>query len=152
MKVKGDYIEGILSIDLVSQGKFKKKRICGSHPKSEERIKMKSLFVDTNCVNENGSICINDIVIENMKLDAGEKVIVYQDADSWEAEIVHDNNKWGCVLSSNARKISQERLEGQQEGFLNGCLLQSYWMLLILKELNYSASDIEIVKAKLGLK
>ena len=48
-----------------------------------------------------------------------EKVIAYQDADSWDAEIVYADHKWGVVLLSDAKEISRERQEGYREGFFS---------------------------------
>lgn len=113
---------------------------------------MKTIFIDTNSINENGSLCINEIVIKNMGLQKGEKVIAYQDADSWEAEIVFIKNRWGVVLTSDTKEISKDRQEGHDEGFWNGYYLQSIRLIHVLKELNYSIDNIEKIKEKLGIK
>lgn len=55
---------------------------------------MKSIFIDTNSIDENGNFYINEIIAKNMKLRNGEKVVAYQDGDSWEAKIVCCENKW----------------------------------------------------------
>ena len=114
--------------------------------------KMKWIFIDTNMINENGSIHVSDILVENLNLQVGEKVIVYQDADSWQAEIVYDKNCWGAMIVSEAHIIEKERQEGQKDGFWAGYCVQSMNLLKVLEQLEYSAADIEIIKHKLGLK
>lgn len=113
---------------------------------------MKTIFVDTNSLNENGTLCINEIIINNMELHHGEKVIAYQDADSWEAEIVYADHKWGVVLLSDAKEISKERQEGHQEGFWGGYHLRSIQLIRVLEDLNFSADVIQDVRNKLGIK
>lgn len=113
---------------------------------------MKSLFIDTNLINKNGSIQISDVLVKNLDLQPGEKVIVYQDADSWQAEVVHDKNYWGAMLISEAREIGKERKEGQEEGFWEGYYTQSIRLLKVLEQLEYSVADIEKIKNRLGLK
>ena len=113
---------------------------------------MKSVFVDTNLVNENGTLCINEIVINSMELHDGEKVIAYQDADSWDAEIVYADHKWGVVLLSDAKEISRERQEGHREGFWEGYYVQSMRLIRVLEDLSFSADVIQNVRNKLGIK
>lgn len=113
---------------------------------------MKTIFVDTNSVNEDGSLCISEIFINNMNLKIGEKVIAYQDADSWDAEIVFSRNKWGVKLISDIKEISKERQEGHKEGFGDGYFVQSINIFRVLRDLNYSTNDIEMIKHKLGIK
>lgn len=113
---------------------------------------MKTIFVDTNSINENGSLCINELIIKNLGLEVGEKVIAYQDEDSWEAQIVFLENQWGVELISDTREVSRERQEGHQEGFWEGYYVQSINLLRVLKDLNFSANDIEKIKKRLGIK
>lgn len=113
---------------------------------------MKAIFIDTNSVNENGTLCINEFIIKNMELQKNEKVVAYQDEDSWEAEIVFDANNWGVVLHSNTKEISKERQEGHDEGFWWGYYLQSIRLIQILQDLNYSSTEIEKIKERLGIK
>ena len=49
---------------------------------------MKYIFIDTNSVNEKGSYDIWDGYVKSKKLKDGDKVIAYQEKDSWIAEIV----------------------------------------------------------------
>jgi len=113
---------------------------------------MKWISIDTNLINENGSIHVGDIFVETLDLQLGEKVIVYQDADSWQAEIVYDKNCWGAKIISEAQIIEKERQEGQKDGFWAGYCVQSMNLLRVLEQLEYSVTDIEIIKNKLGLK
>ena len=78
---------------------------------------MKSLFIDTNLINKNGSIQINDMLVKNLDLQVGEKIIVYQDADSWQAEVVYDKNCWSVMIISEAQAIKEEHKQGHEEGF-----------------------------------
>lgn len=49
---------------------------------------MKTLFIDTNMGNSDGSYFIHDIEVKSMQLKPGETVIAYQDDDMWTAEVV----------------------------------------------------------------
>ena len=112
---------------------------------------MKKVFIDTNMRTQNNTILISKFIADNMELQAGERVIAYQDADSWEAEIVYENGEWGVTLLSETQEISKERQEGQEEGFWNGYYVQSMQLLNVLKELNFPEKDMEEIKEKLGL-
>ena len=52
---------------------------------------MKKVFIDTNLRTQNNTIQISKFIADNMELQAGERIIAYQEADSWEAEIVYEN-------------------------------------------------------------
>ncbi len=110
---------------------------------------MKKVFIDTNLRTKNNTILIGNFIADNMELQAGERVIAYQDADSWEAEIVYENGEWGVVLLSDAKEISKERQEGHEEGFWQGYYVQSMQLLTALKELNLPEKDVEAIKEKL---
>lgn len=112
---------------------------------------MKKLFIDTNARAQNSTILVSNIIADNMGLQAGERVIAYQDADSWEAEVVYENREWGVVFLSDAKEISKERQEGHEEGFWNGYYAQSVRLLTALKQLDFPEKDVEAVKEKLGL-
>lgn len=113
---------------------------------------MKTIFIDTNSVNEDGSYYVDELLIKNMELSVGEKVIAYQDEDSWEAEIVMCGNKWGALFVSDSREISAERQQGHTEGFWSGYYVQSRRLIYVLEHLNYSAQAIDEIKEKLGIK
>ena len=113
---------------------------------------MKTIFVDTNSVNENGTLRIHEIIVKNMGLQVGEKVIAYQDSDWWEAEIVFENDNWGVVLNSDTYVVSRERQEGHDEGYWHGYYMQCARGILLWEKLNYSETEIEKIKAKLGIK
>lgn len=113
---------------------------------------MKTIFIDTNSVNEDGSYYIDELLIKNIKLSVGEKVTAYQDADAWEAEIVLCGDKWGAVPISGSREISPDRQEGHTEGFWWGYYVQSKRLVNVMEHLNYSAKAIDEIKEKLGIK
>lgn len=113
---------------------------------------MKSIFIDTNNQNDDGTLKVHELVINNMNLQNGEKVIAYQEEECWEAEIVCKNNCWSVNLLSETKEVSKERQLGQEEGFQQGCLVQSMRLLHALQSLGYSAEEIEKMKQKLGLK
>ena len=113
---------------------------------------MKSILIDTNFVNDNGTLKINEFMIANLGLQNGEHVLAYQEEDFWEAEIVYEDNGWGVKLLSDAKNLSKERRIGQVEGFRQGCLVQSMRLLQAMQSLDYSAEEIEKMKQKLGLK
>lgn len=110
---------------------------------------MKKIFIDTNLRTQNNTIQISKFIADNMELQAGERVIAYQDADAWEAELVYENGEWGVVLLSDAKEISKERQEGHEEGFWNGYYMQSMRLLTALRELNFPEKDVEAIKEKL---
>jgi len=110
---------------------------------------MKKVFIDTNLRTQNNTIQISKFIADNMGLQAGDRVIAYQDADSWEAEIVYENGEWGVVLLSDAKRISKERQEGHEEGFWNGYYAQSMRLLTVLKEMNWPEKDVEAIRGKL---
>lgn len=113
---------------------------------------MKTLFIDANFSNGDDSLFISEFIAKNMDLKVGERVIAYQDGDSWDAEIFLSNGKWGVKLISDTKEISKDRQEGHREGFWEGYYVQSINILRVLKNLNYSSSEIEIIKLKLGIK
>lgn len=113
---------------------------------------MKSVFIDTNNQNDDGTLKVHEFVIHNLNLQNGEKVIAYQEEDYWEAEIVCKNNCWSVKLLSETKEVSKERQLGQEEGFQHGCLVQNMRLLQVLQNLGYSAEEIERVKQKLRLK
>lgn len=82
---------------------------------NEKGINKKAVFVDTNSINENGSLKIHELIVNNMGLQKGEKVTAYQEEDSWEAEIVYEDNCWGVRLLSDLREVSKERQEGNSK-------------------------------------
>ncbi|MCM1119236.1 MAG: hypothetical protein NC543_07745 [bacterium] len=94
---------------------------------------MKAIFIDTNSVNEDGSFYIDELLVKNMGLIAGERVIAYQDADSWEAQIVLCKDRWGAVLNTESREISPDRQEGHAEGFWRGYYVQSRRLISVLE-------------------
>ena len=60
---------------------------------------MKKIFIDTNLRTQNNTIQISKFIADNMELQVGERVIAYQEADSWEAEIVYENGEWVFACS-----------------------------------------------------
>lgn len=113
---------------------------------------MKTIFIDVNVRTLDNTISISTFIVDNMELQAGERVIAYQDADVWDAEIVCKDGEWGVVLLSESKEISKERQEGQEEGFWNGYYLQGMRMLRALKELNIPENDVVAIKEKLRLR
>lgn len=113
---------------------------------------MKTIFIDTNLVNDNGSVKIDEFIINNMELQKGERVFACQEGDCWEAEIVYEDTCWCVKLLSETKEVSKERQMGQEEGFWNGYYVQSMRMLRVLQSLNYSSEEIKKVKEKLDIK
>lgn len=119
---------------------------------ANSRYKRKTVFIDTNCQNEDGSIKIHELIVKNMRLQHGEKVIAYQEEDWWDAEIVQKEDCWSVEILSEPKRVSKERQDGHREGFTEGRYAQSIFLLRVLQNLNYSVEEIEKVKEKLGLK
>lgn len=117
----------------------------------EKKIKKRSVFVDTNSVNTDGSYVIHEIEIRSRGLEPGDTVIAYQDADKWEAEITFADDVWGVKLKSEAKEVSRERQEGHTEGFTQGVCLQKINTIKILKLLNAPEKLVEQVMAKLNI-
>ena len=113
---------------------------------------MKSIFIDTNWQNEDGSIKLHELIVKNMELQPGEKVIAYQEEDWWDAEIVQKEDCWSVEILSEPKRVSKERQVGHIEGRQYGIYMQSISLLRVLQNLNYSAEEIEKVKEKLGIK
>lgn len=113
---------------------------------------MKAVFIDTNFIKDNGSIRIHDLIVNNMALQNGEKVIAYQEEDCWEAEIVQEDGYWIVTLLSEAKKVSKERQEGHVEGYREGMYVQGIRVLRVLQMMNYSSEEIDKIKEHLDLK
>ena len=113
---------------------------------------MKSIFIDTNWQNEDGSIKLHELIVKNMDLQPGERVIAYQEEDWWDAEIVQKEDCWSVEILSEPKRVSKERQEGHTEGYMEGIYVQSMRVFRTLELLNYSKEEIERVKEKLGLK
>lgn len=114
-------------------------------------MKKRSVFVDTNSLNNDGSCAIHEIEIRSRGLEPGDTVIAYQDADKWEAEITFVDDVWGVKLLSETEEVSQERQEGHAEGFAQGVCLQKILTIRILKLLNAPQSLIEQVVEKMNI-
>lgn len=112
---------------------------------------MKYVFIDTNSLNEDGSYYIWDGYVKSKELKVGEKVIAYQEKDSWIAEIVLSDNGYGVALTSEATEISDERFEGHVEGFNYGMSVQKQITINILENLEIDSEIIDIVKEKLEI-
>ena len=111
----------------------------------------KTVFIDTNMVNEDGSYFISDIIIRKRKYVVGDIVTAYQDYDAWKARIVNTDGTWGVELLSDAETISDDRYEGHQEGYAFGAYIQNLAMIRILQNLNVPSDLIETVKQKLDM-
>ena len=112
---------------------------------------MKYVFIDTNSMNEDGSYYVWDGYVKSKKLKVGDEVIAYQEKDSWLAEIVMSDNRYGVILTSEAKEISDERYEGHSEGFNNGMSVQKQITINVLENLNIDSKVIDAVKEKLGI-
>lgn len=114
-------------------------------------MKMKTIFIDTNMINEDGSYFIPDIIIRKRGYLVGDIVTAYQDTDAWKAKIVNTNGTWGVELLSEAEQISDDRYEGHQEGFAEGVLVQNLNIIRVLQDQDVPANIIEAVKRKLDM-
>lgn len=56
------------------------------------------------------------------------------------------------MLKSDTYEVSKERQEGYTEGILDGYYIQCVRVIQILEKLNYSETEIEMIKSKLGIK
>ncbi len=97
---------------------------------------LKLVLFDTNSYNEDGTYWIDDIVIRGKNLKIGERVIVYQDNEEWEAEITFDGENWGVKLLSDAWVVSDDRCKGRHEGFYDGYYCQLRFVDRVLEQLD----------------
>ena len=117
----------------------------------EVRMDRKIIQIDTNSVNDNGNIFVQEIIAKYMKLKDGEAVIAYQESDEWDAEVIFENGQCGIILKSDARTISLERQKGHSEGFWSGVYLQTS---IIFHTLDAMDVDMQLkidLKKRLGL-
>lgn len=114
-------------------------------------MKKQVVFIDSNCTNDDGSYYIEELIVKSKKLKKGDAVIAYQDNEEWDAEISFSNNKWGAILKSEARLISQERYEGHKEGYWEGCYNQRHILLILLENLQAPETLILEIKQWMGI-
>ena len=112
---------------------------------------MKSVFIDTNLRYEDLSYFLHEMIVRRLNLSVGDIVTAYQDNEAWKGEIVRTNGIWGIMLLSDAEQISDDRYEGQQEGYLHGRMMQNLFMIRVLQNLNVSAELIDTVKRRLDM-
>lgn len=112
---------------------------------------MKYVFIDTNSTNEDGSYYIWDGYVKSKNLKVGDKVIAYQEKDSWLAEIVVSAKGYGVMLKSETKEISDERYGGHIEGFNNGMSVQKQITINVLQNLGIDSVVIDAVKEKFGI-
>ena len=93
----------------------------------------KFVFFDTNSPIDDSSevyrICPGDLA-------EGDLVTAYMENEEWDAQVVRRGEQWGIELLSEAREISGERYEGQQEGYAHGMLVQKQRALRVLEGLD----------------
>lgn len=111
----------------------------------------KVINIDTNSVNNNGSIFVHEIIAQYMKLKNGETVIAYQESDEWDAEVLFENGQCGIILKSDARPVSLERQRGHSEGFMSGRYIQTAIIFNILEEMDVDLKLKIEIKKRLGL-
>lgn len=112
---------------------------------------MNYVFIDTNSINDDGSYYIWDGYIKMKNLHIGDEVIAYQEKDCWIAEIVLSGNRYGVILKSEAKEISDDRFEGHAEGFNYGMSVQKQITINILENLDIAPEVITAVRVKLGI-
>jgi hypothetical protein len=88
----------------------------------------KTVFFDTNVLNENGSYSLSWIVAKAMNLNPGDVVTAIQDNEEWDAKVVLDDDKWGLEIISDAKEFSIERSKGHDEGFWWGYRYQQVFL------------------------
>lgn len=114
-------------------------------------LKKEFLFIDTNSTNYEGMYFVNELEIKSKNLNIGDLIIAYQDNEEWDARILFNDGKWGVTLESEARVISNERYEGQQEGYWRGCYSERIILLRLLESLHASDELILEVNKWMGL-
>ena len=111
----------------------------------------KTVFIDTNMVNKDGSYFVSDMIIRQNGYAAGDLVTAYQDYDAWQARIVKTDGIWGVELLSEAERISDDRYEGHREGYAFGAYIEKLAAIRILQKLNLPDHVIEAVRQELDL-
>ena len=108
----------------------------------------KFVFIDTNAKNEDNSYFVSAIEIKRQHLVVGDKVIAYQGNEMWNGDIVVCAGKWGVVLTSSGKDISDERFEGHIEGYYEGLQCQKLRTLNVLRKVNIPQETMsEIIKS-----
>ena len=93
----------------------------------------KFVFFDTNSPIDDSSEVYR---ISHGNLAEGDLVTAYMENEEWDAQVVRRGDQWGIKLLSEAREMSGERYDGQQEGFSHGMLVQKQRTLRVLEGLD----------------
>jgi len=109
----------------------------------------KTVFFDTNMLNSDGSYYIDVLTIEGRGFKNGDEVIAYQEGEEWDAIIILNDGIWGVQLISLARKISEEKRIGYEEGFWGGYYAQQLRFSAILKQVKLSKEDLNKILEKM---
>ena len=114
----------------------------------------KHIFFDTNSryfEADHEIYIIHESAVRTGKLAEGDLVTAYMDNEQWDARIVRHDEQWGVVLLSEARALSQERFEGQKEGYLEGVRIEKLRTLRVLNDLGLPEALLEEAKRRLEL-
>mgnify|MGYP003300251499 CR=1 FL=1 len=113
---------------------------------------MTAIQIDANLVHdENGEIYISTSTVEYFHLKDGEKVIVYEGDEIWNAIIhsfISENKKlWYVELCEPFGILSEQQKEwnyvGYRNGFCKGEGIAKSWIIQQMISLGYSLDEIE---------
>ena len=113
-----------------------------------EKMK-KTVFIDTNMPNSDGSYYIDEIIINGRGLKNGDEVIAYQEGEEWDAVITFNDGKWGVELKSHAMIVSDEKQHGYREGFWEGYYCQVMNLFNVLKQAKISQEELNFIINKM---
>ena len=97
------------------------------------------VFFDTNDRrDESGFYPISQMQVERRNLAEGDLVTAYMlgEREYWDAKLLRLGDQWGIVLLSDAKEMSNDRWEGQHEGFTEGMFCQKERALRVLESLD----------------
>ena len=97
------------------------------------------VFFDTNDSTDHPGIYpVSQTQVESRNLSEGDLVTAYMpgEREYWDAKVLRIGDRWGIVLLSEAKEMSRDRWEGQQEGFCEGMRCQKLRALRILEDLD----------------
>lgn len=106
-------------------------------------ILKKTVFIDTNILNSDGSYYLDKVLVNGRGLKAGDEVIAYQEGEEWDAKIIFINDSWGVEINSPARTISMEKQTGYNEGFWEGYYCQLLNISKVFEQLNISRDKLD---------
>jgi len=109
----------------------------------------KTLFIDTNISNPDGSYFVNERVIISRGLKIGDEVTAYQEGEEWDAVVTYTFGTWGVAIRSSCRAVSDEKQVAYGEGFWEGYYCQLSNLSKVLGQVDIPQDKIEYIVKKM---